>query len=152
MCVKVRLTANPQAFGRHLLTNLGNIPGSTEKLFFSSSSGRFAKTGVSIGMLLLFASIILYAWRAKAAAGKKSWLISQIKKSWFEIFVVLILLLPGVISVLVIYPRSHYLLVSWVLFGFAIIVLLTKGVGEQERRPYEEILLICGLALLLVSA
>ena len=103
-------------------------------------------------MLLLFASIILYAWRAKAAAGKKSWLISQIKKSWFEIFVVLILLLPGVISVLVIYPRSHYLLVSWVLFGFAIIVLLTKGVGEQERRPYEEILLICGLALLLVSA
>ncbi len=75
----------------------------------------------------------------------------KLRREWFGLAVVSILLLPSIISVLLVYPREHYLLASGTIAALAIIVALAKGSGELDWRGREALSLILDSALLIVD-
>ena len=146
------LIANPKAFGAHVFENLKNIPRSIISTFVSSYPfTRWGRPGVALGILFVFSSMVIFALQSKLITHNRvSWLKERIQATWFEIFSVLIILAPNVISILVIYPRSHYILILGVLASFIATIFLTKGTDGYSHQNVSTILLVSGLALLLI--
>jgi hypothetical protein len=94
---------------------------------------------------------IIYAWQTESKTNNKgAWVQRRIQETWFEVLAVLILLTPGAISLLIIYPRSHYVFISGILVAFAEIIFFTKGEDIKGDQNIPTVLLISGLALLMI--
>ena len=150
--VSSAIFSNPHAFSMHLLTNLDSLPKEILSTFVSSyPAGRWGRAGTALGISIIILAMILYAWRSESKNNDKgSWLRRRIHKTWFEVLAVLILLLPGIISFLIIYPRSHYIMISGVLTAFAVIIFITKDEDLDSDQNIPLPLLISGIALLLI--
>jgi hypothetical protein len=108
----------------------------------------WARVGVAFGILFVVMAMTLHMWGRREVVVEG--IRGKLRRGWFGLAVVSILLLPSIISVLLVYPREHYLLASGTIAALAIIVALAKGSGELDWRGREAMLLIIGLALLIV--
>lgn len=146
------MTFNPHAFGYHVFDNLKKIPGSIISTFASSYPlNRWGRFGVAIGIFIIFLAMVIFAWQAELKTyGGFQWIMERMQATWFELASVLILLAPSAVSVLVIYPRSHYILIPGVLILFIAAVFLTKGIGRSQHQNFLAVVLVSGLALLLI--
>jgi hypothetical protein len=143
------LAANPRAFGRHVLSNMLHAPRELVSTFLSKYwLTDWARVGVAFGILFVVMAMTLHMWGRREVVVEG--IRGKLRRGWFGLAVVSILLLPSIISVLLVYPREHYLLASGTIAALAIIVALAKGSGELDWRGREAMLLIIGLALLIV--
>jgi len=143
------LAANPTAFGRHVLSKCCTLHASWCPFSLKYWLTDWACVGVAFGMLFVVMAMTIHMWGRREVAVTA--IRGKLRREWFGLAVVSILLLPSIISVLLVYPREHYLLASGTIAALAIIVALAKGSGELDWRGREALILIIGLALLIVD-
>jgi hypothetical protein len=129
---------NPAAFFRHVGMNLRGAPKAIYQAEFASfiPMDRFSELVAGLCLILLFG---MYYSRAR-----KNWPIHKKLLLLIGIF-----LIPEIISVIVIYPREHYLLIPSVLILLGITILIA---GNQAEEPVDyKYLLLLGLFLVSIT-
>ncbi len=147
------LRTNPGAFGHHLFANLVHTPTSIASTFVVARDGsRLARAGKAVGLVLLALAIVSYGMRSHPkGVPNGSRMGATLRSSWFELLALAVLLVPSAISILVVYPRAHYLLVAGTLLAVSALIVLSRDSGERDLRSFEAALLVLGIALLLVQ-
>lgn len=142
------LTKNPSAFLKHITYNLLNFVKFTPKLFFSANLNKISAIVVallSIGLLTAYLSNTHYK--------RLVILISSVRKNLQEyksllIFVGLFLL-PPFVSIAIIYPRDHYLLIFTYIIVIVTVILLTKNDFKQGQINLKKLFLLCVLIIII---
>jgi hypothetical protein len=133
------LMNNPGAFLKHLSYNAYYLVTALSDVWFSPLF--FAKDTVSktVAVLLVISLSVLYRARIYHNIFKYKWFL--ILSSFY--------LLSALVSVILIYPRVHYLLIPGVLIAIIAVILLTESV--LEKPPVITQLLSYTLALLVFT-
>lgn len=136
------LAQNPSAFLKHIAYNLLNFVRFTPKLLFPVN---LSEIPAIVGVLLSVGLLISYLYNARY-----KWLllpISNVRHNLqeYQIFLmfVVLFLLPTVVSIIVIYPREHYLLVFSVLIVILGVILLTDHDSKQGQMNFKKLFLPC---------
>lgn len=142
------LLANPRAVGHHVLENIRHLPNAVNAMVSQSyPHSQPNNTALILGLgLLLFTGIVL---TNRGAVARVSSRIRQNGRRFRTVgALVLVTLLPVIVSILVIAPRLHYLVVLWVLLGGAGVVLLFRNADDSTelRFPVLAALLLIPLA------
>jgi hypothetical protein len=121
---------NPAAFFRHVGMNLRGVPRAIYQSEFASfiPMDKFSELVAGLCLILLF---VVYYSRAR-----KNWPIHKKLLLLIGIF-----LIPEIISVIVIYPREHYLLIPSFLALVGLTILIA-GNQTEELADYKYLLLL----------
>jgi hypothetical protein len=136
---------NPSMFLKHIAYNFLDLAKSAPKLFIPRLS-----INVYEGALIALLSICLVAYLYN---NHRKNLLTDIRNNFQENKILLLFiglfLLPGFISIVIIYPRPHYLLIMGILAILGAIILFRNPNFKQEQISYKVLFLLCTLLIIL---
>ena len=133
------LANNPSAFLLHVTDNLRNLAPITARLIFPVNFFLSRR----VVALLIVCLLITYLTLTRH---KRLLMLVEYKELliFFGLFVI-----PGLVSIIIIYPRDHYILLPGVLTIVMMSILLTNHDLEQEQMDYRQLFLIGLLVVVL---
>jgi hypothetical protein len=142
------LAQNPSAFLKHITYNLLNFARFTPQKIFPVNLSE-----PSTIVVALLTSSLLIAYLCNAHYKKLLILISSVHKNLREynrlLIVVGLFLLPAFVSIIIIYPRDHYLLGFSVLAVMITVILATNPDTNQGQINLKKLSLLCILLIIL---
>lgn len=148
------LQANPWLVEKHILANLRDVPKQWGKLLFSHTPYLFKHHSLWEGILWIFIAVLgggIGLWRRKD--DKAFW-----KSQAFTFWVLGVLALPSLGSVLLIYPREHYLLGPTLLIWYAWALIVFGKTDDKSqgfllgRIPSRQLYVLGGAVAVLLTA
>ena len=112
--VQEALRENPVAFGKHVASNITQLPGNLKNMFLRPYV-RFHTSLDHEGAIFLLAvlTLIFLVPRDRGEMWREA--LFHVRASWLSSLAVLLMLIPPLVSSVVIYPREHYLLLVVIL-------------------------------------
>jgi hypothetical protein len=138
------LGQNPSAFLKHVSYNLLNFVRFTPKLFLPvnlSAMWAIVFAVLSSGLLIAHLSKAHY----KSLLMPFSSVCGNLRKYQQLLIFVGLFLLPACASIIIIYPREHYVLVFVVLIVMTVAILLTNPDARQGEVNLKKVFLLCAL-------
>jgi hypothetical protein len=135
--VREAMFADPEKFARHIGINLALTPRTIGAQLLPYWS---FPVWYGFALLALLVAYLLYlAWTSKAArAGSRS-----------QVQLAVAFVLPALVSVIIIYPRAHYLLVLLVFFMILLVArAFPEGTGQARVFTYVPLLVLLAILLL----
>jgi hypothetical protein len=145
------LISNPLAVARHIQQNLRVFPSSLTYVFGNVyPRSRPATIGLELAAAVLFFGLCLLISKESVKAFAEQIAENGRHRSFLGLLL-LIILLPVILSIILIAPRTHYVLILGMMSGLAFLVLfLGKTVHDKHKIRYSSFALICLLPLLAV--
>jgi hypothetical protein len=139
------LRENPVAFGKHVVLNLTRLPVVLKPLFLEPYRVSLSSTPALRTALLLFAALALLSISRRRLRRMLALTTAHLKESLLLTSAVLLLLVSPVLSAVIIYPRTHYLLFL-VLLPIQFIAVLCRTSHITHRDTLAAIA-VCALVL-----
>lgn len=140
---------NPSAFLIHITHNLLEFARFIPKLFFPANANEISGKVIAllgIGLLVGLLVACLSNTRYKRLLLMLIYLVRKNLQEYKRVLIfVAFFLLPTFVSILIIYPRDHYLLVFSVLIVMIPAILLTNHDSKQGQINLKKLLLLCVL-------
>jgi len=136
---------NPLIFGKHIRSNLKNMGKRLFALLLLPSS-RFR----NIEILLICTIVVLYLYTVCKRSMSKVIIKEKIRSYKIMLIYLLMYSTPGWVSVILIFPREHYLLLPTLFFIIAISTLITSESSRPVPLKYRKLLVIGGIIIILV--
>jgi hypothetical protein len=132
---------NPSTFLKHAIYNFLNLAKSAPILFIPQLSASVSKE-----VLIALPIICLAAYLAYLHNSHHKKLLADIRNNFQEnktlLLFISLLLLPELISIVIIYPRDHYLLIMGILIILGTTILLRNSNFKQEKTSYKMLSLL----------
>ena len=143
---------NPSAFLKHVTYNILNFLRFTPKLFFPVNLKEISASVVALLSIGLLVANLVIAYLSNTHYARLLTFISNVRKNILQYQRLLILvglfLVPGLVSIIIIYPRDHYLLVFSVLMVAIIAILSTSPDFKQGQVNFKKLFFFCAVTLI----
>lgn len=143
------LKTNPAAVLRHALQNVDRLPGELKSFvrsFYPLSIAQSYGLKIMLLVLIVIGTLLYENELRKFLAGA----VKNVKSNRFLTAIVLILISPSILSVLLIYPRRHYLLILIIIFSMLLIINLFQNVDLIKDSKQTGIAVACSLLTLIL--
>lgn len=138
--VGAAMSANPNQFFRHVTANIVMIPIKFIGLFFVHAPIVLPQAYRDLEAYILIIGIVILILLYRSSI--KQNIQTNIKSQWLQIVVIGCLTLPGLISTIIIWPRTHYLLIASILWPILGICLLTSLSRKETVKARWLLLLV----------
>jgi len=145
------LRQNPTAVVRHIMRNISRIPAELIDMF-----GKFypisepALRAFQTACVLFFGGWLIMVWTGSLKTPTRR-IVDNSKKLAFMALQVAAILTPIVLSVILIAPRRHYLLILGVISALGLVVLVFRETSRPHSHlSYSFFCLVCLLPLLVI--
>lgn len=140
---------NPSAFLKHIAYNLLNFSRYTPKLLFPENLTEIPAIVVALLSIGLLIAYLLIVHLSNTYYNRLLILISSFRKNLQKytslLLFVGLFLLPTSVTIIIIYPRDHYLLVFALLIIMTTAILLSNPDSKQGQVDLKKLFLLCVL-------
>lgn len=146
------MIANRTLFLRHVMTNISSISDELSTLFshtvFSVNSLRFRNTELLALIFILVFSTIINLFRSNLNIIKI--FRDNLNSHKYIILISVTYLIPVLISVVIIYPRQHYLIVLFIMLFVFLVPLFNVPMVHSDRRKFVSSIILIGVGIFLL--
>ena len=139
------LKSNPVAFGKHLWSNITQLP----SIFLALFSDPYPHSSVSNSSIqvacVIFLLLGLIHTQRKTLSQMIESVSENVKRRLWSLLIMVLLLIPPLLSTVFIYPRHHYVL--FLVFIPISIILVFSSKRDNNQRETFSALLVCFLVL-----
>jgi hypothetical protein len=145
------LVSNPPAMVRHMFQNVQNAPEILYSMFNHFYPPSYPqRVAFRYGLLIFLIASIFYYNKHNLSKFLKR-IVSNFTKSRFLLLLILITMLPVMMSMIVIFPRQHYMFMLFVIMVFVLTILLFGNEGnDEETNNFNYAAICCFVVLMLI--